>query len=499
MMEEAEDSAARRIQLCWRKASAIGKLLRAARRAWEIGFDEESGDYFYYNKQTAKSTWERPAVFAASDAVPYRTDPGAKRAAVRLQSLFRRHLAARRAASTPLYQKEYDPDSGGFYYLNKKTMQAQWEAPVSEAKMGVDSELILARDKEIAELRNQLREKDEQIEKVKDQRLNELGRQIRVKRVAAALKGARRSKNFEDWRNEHVIAWFIDMGLGEHVKALEESRVDGLLMLNMDEEDLVELGITKRLDQRKIEVALRKYRRRYEQQRGGGHYDDEDDEDLGEEEGVSSDEDEENDSDEDEEKKEEQLRQSLAIVDDDDPLPTEEELLELERDRANVKIDVVYPGDEQTYPEIGDIIRCHCVCRIVETGVEIENTRMKKKPLEFVLGTGQVVQGVDRGLVQMSFGERSKLTVSSEYAYGAKGVEPLIPPHATLIFDLELLRWRHRIPWIKPLIQRPGLTQHPHEEEHGEKEEEESVFSPVSRRSSVDDTKSLSTISENPE
>ena len=64
----------------------------------------------------------------------------------------------------------------------------------------------------------------------------------------------------------------------------------------------------------------------------------------------------------------------------------------------------------------------------------------------------------------MSFGERSKLTITPEYAYGEAGVKPLIPPNAKLIFDLELLRWHPRPHWSKPLIQQPGLTEYPFED-----------------------------------
>ena len=80
-----------------------------------------------------------------------------------------------------------------------------------------------------------------------------------------------------------------------------------------------------------------------------------------------------------------------------------------------------------------------------------------------MLGIGQVIRGWDRGVLQMSFGERSKLTISPEYGYGHEGVKPLIPPNAKLIFDLELLRWHARPHWSKPLIQQPGLTETPYE------------------------------------
>ena len=88
--------------------------------------------------------------------------------------------------------------------------------------------------------------------------------------MANALKGQKRSRHFDEWRNEHIVAWFLEMDLEEYVPAVLASKVDGLLLLNMDEDDFRELGITKRLHQRKIDIALKKYKLRYERREAGG-------------------------------------------------------------------------------------------------------------------------------------------------------------------------------------------------------------------------------------
>jgi len=61
------------------------------------------------------------------------------------------------------------------------------------------------------------------------------------------------------------------------------------------------------------------------------------------------------------------------------------------------------------------------------------------QPFEFTLGAGQVIRGWDTGIVGMKVGEKKTLTISPEDGYGASGAGNVIPPNATLIFDVELL------------------------------------------------------------
>jgi len=460
-----------------------------ARRVYEIGYDAESEEYFYYNKMTGDSLWDPPLILKACP--PYRTDRRAISCATTIQAVMRSALARKEVTKVmrEVYRKDFDPDSGDYYYTNVRTNEVRWDNPAealslikaedAAPELGPDSQLIVSKDSEIERLKKEVEDAKREAYEAKTSTHAKLDKDLRLERMANALKGQKRSRHFDEWRNEHIVAWFLEMDLEEYVPAVLASKVDGLLLLNMDEDDFRELGITKRLHQRKIDIALKKYKLRYERREAGGDDDidiqaEEVDGDMDESDKSSS---EESYSDSDDE--EEKTKEEAIVEDGDDLLPTEEELLELKRDRDNIQIDVLFPGDEETYPQIGDVVRCHYVCKIADTGKEVENTRKAKQTFEFVLGIGQVIKGWDRGVLQMSFGERSKLTISAEYAYGEHGVKPLIPPYAKLIFDLELLRWHPRPHWSKPLIQQPGLTEYPYEDPRAAEEEATTTSSPI--------------------
>ncbi|MFL6192757.1 MAG: FKBP-type peptidyl-prolyl cis-trans isomerase [Thermoanaerobaculia bacterium] len=75
----------------------------------------------------------------------------------------------------------------------------------------------------------------------------------------------------------------------------------------------------------------------------------------------------------------------------------------------------------------------------LENGTKFDSSLDRRDPFQFRLGAGEVIRGWDEGVAGMKVGGKRRLTIPSALGYGPRGAGGVIPPNATLIFEVELL------------------------------------------------------------
>ena len=123
-------------------------------------------------------------------------------------------------------------------------------------------------------------------------------------------------------------------------------------------------------------------------------------------------------------------------------------------DTAMAVLEEAYPGQMQTTesglmyivveagegpkPQPGTSIRAHYTGKFL-SGRVFDSSVQRGEPFEFEVGMGRVIKGWDEALLDMQKGEKRILVIPSNLGYGERGYPPIIPPRATLVFDVELV------------------------------------------------------------
>jgi FKBP-type peptidyl-prolyl cis-trans isomerase len=103
----------------------------------------------------------------------------------------------------------------------------------------------------------------------------------------------------------------------------------------------------------------------------------------------------------------------------------------------NLMMEILHAGSG-SQAEAGQIVVVHYTGWLTD-GTKFDSSVDRNEPFEIAAGVGQVIEGWDLALVRMRVGDRARLTIPPNLAYGDAGVGGVIPGKATLIFEVELL------------------------------------------------------------
>ncbi|MCM4168729.1 hypothetical protein KCTC52924_02421 [Arenibacter antarcticus] len=108
-----------------------------------------------------------------------------------------------------------------------------------------------------------------------------------------------------------------------------------------------------------------------------------------------------------------------------------------EETKSGLRYKIIQKGNGAT-PKSGENVSVHYEGSLLN-GQVFDSSYKRKEPIQFELGVGQVIPGWDEGILLLKVGDKARFVIPSPLAYGSAGAGGVIPPDATLIFDVELM------------------------------------------------------------
>ncbi|SDH88315.1 peptidylprolyl isomerase [Winogradskyella thalassocola] len=105
--------------------------------------------------------------------------------------------------------------------------------------------------------------------------------------------------------------------------------------------------------------------------------------------------------------------------------------------KSGLRYQIIQKGDGKK-AEKGNTVSVHYKGQLAD-GTVFDSSYKRNSPLDFQVGVGQVIAGWDEGICLLNVGDKARLVIPSDLGYGAAGAGGVIPPNATLIFDVELM------------------------------------------------------------
>lgn len=367
-----EDSAAVKIQCMVRRFLAKRRVIRMSRDNFVRVYDPVYKRYFWYDQLHEKSTWKKPSRVELYTAAELESVPVIQR----FCRGFTGRARARKLANQK-YTRFYDAETSSFYWVenatNKTTYKASNWLQRQNIAMPSEDKLLLQSQLRIKELERKLAEKDAEIKQIRKKRYEELEPEVIQDKVKNA-RNIQRSRHMDEWSIDDVAAWFTELKMEEYIPTLFTNRVDGLLFVNLSDEEITDLGITNKFHFRKLQLILKSYRIRFHQKkerRAGNRHNEtaaeEDDELLSEYSpselsAIIAAEEADNDQLSDQQGSDDDF--SIGSGEDEVEKITEEQRLQKRMDETNITLERVMDGDNENFPIIGDLVRVKYTCSL---------------------------------------------------------------------------------------------------------------------------------------